>query len=541
MNKTLSHLFIALFGILQICSCDYEPIPGNPRELMPETVEVDLRCIDAATASTKSSLGTSETAVSNADIFVFDASSGILDQAVYCNGGTPSLSLVKGHKYNIYVLANVGDVTSAVKASFAAESAFAAGYRHSFASFGSITAYGFPMASRGGVPFTGGSSASLSVPVDRMVARYNVKVDRSALSGSTLTVKSVSVRQNALSFLPFGSAGERFSTSVCNGDSASASDISTLNAGGTVTFYVLENRQGVLLPSNGDPWAKVPGNISSRKDCCTYLEMVCSYSSDSRRCDNATYRMYLGADATKDFNVTRNSVYTLTLRPTDAGSGTVSWKIDPGDVLTYTHELVISPSSAAISIGGTQTYSATRYTYTWTNGVRNPVPTGSQTVSASYSSGNTSVATVSGSVATGKGVGSTAITGSYAGLSATSTLTVGDAVSSYDTPSVSVSYSPSTVAAAGGTATPSVTYSQTVHYASGATATLTSGGTVSFSGSASGFTLSPSTGSVTAEENDGAERSITVTATVTLNGKSGSATASVSQEAAEDDWTVDIN
>lgn len=542
MKHTSSYLFTALLGAVLLCSCDREPMPEPFADGMTETAEVNLRCVDADAASTKSSLSVYETSVSNADILVFDASSGRLDQAVYsADGTTMSVTLVKGHPYNIYVLANIGDVTSAVKASYVTESAFAAGYRHSFTSFASIAANGFPMASRGSVPFTGGSSASLSVPVDRMVAKYNVRVDRSALSGSTLTVKSVRVRQNALSFVPFGSAGDRCSPSVCDGDSATASDVSTLNAGGTVSFYVLENRQGVLLPSNGDPWAKVPGNISSRKDCCTYLEMTCAYSSDTKRCDNATYRMYLGADASTDFNVTRNSVYTLTLRLTDAGTGASSWKIDPGDVITYTHSLGISPATAAIGIGGTQAYSATYSTYTWTNGVKNPVPTESRTVSASYSSSDTAVATVSGAVATGRGAGTVTITGSYAGLSATSTLTVGDAVSSYDAPSVSLSYSPSAIAASGGTAVPAVTYSQTVHYASGATTTLSSGGTVSFTGSASGFSLDSGTGTVTAAENGGEARSITVSVTVTLNGKSGSATATVTQAAAEDDWSVDID
>ena len=98
--------------------------------------------------------------------------------------------------------------------------------------------------------------------------------------------------------------------------------------------------------------------------------------------------------------------------------------------------------------------------------------------------------------------------------------------------SVSLSYSPSTIAAAGGTASPNLSYSQTVTYSSGSRPTITSGASsVSYSGSATGFSLNASDGTVTAESNSGDGRYIDVTATVTLNGKTGSKTVRVSQAA----------
>ena len=104
-----------------------------------------------------------------------------------------------------------------------------------------------------------------------------------------------------------------------------------------------------------------------------------------------------------------------------------------------------------------------------------------------------------------------------------------DSISSYGTPSVSVSYSG--FGAAGGTNSPSLSYSQTVYYASGRTTTVTSGGSVSYSGSATGFSVNASSGALTASANTGSARSITVIASVTLNGKTGSGSATVSQSA----------
>ena len=95
-----------------------------------------------------------------------------------------------------------------------------------------------------------------------------------------------------------------------------------------------------------------------------------------------------------------------------------------------------------------------------------------------------------------------------------------DSITGYSDPEVTVTYSPESIGAAGGSATPTVTYTQTVTYASGKTETLTTDGTITYSGSATGFTLGTD-GKVTADKNEGEERSIEVTVKVEMNGKTG--------------------
>ena len=93
-------------------------------------------------------------------------------------------------------------------------------------------------------------------------------------------------------------------------------------------------------------------------------------------------------------------------------------------------------------------------------------------------------------------------------------------VVSYGTPVVSVSYA--TVPASGGTATPTGSYTQTATYTSGSQASLTTGGVWSYSGggvdSATGTLQVASLGTTVKDISSIA----TVTATVTMNGKSGS-------------------
>lgn len=94
-----------------------------------------------------------------------------------------------------------------------------------------------------------------------------------------------------------------------------------------------------------------------------------------------------------------------------------------------------------------------------------------------------------------------------------------NAVESYGTPVVSISYA--TVPASGGTATPTGSYTQTATYTSGSRASLTTGGVWSYSGggvdSATGTLSVASLGTTVKDISSIA----TVTATVTMNGKSG--------------------
>lgn len=104
-----------------------------------------------------------------------------------------------------------------------------------------------------------------------------------------------------------------------------------------------------------------------------------------------------------------------------------------------------------------------------------------------------------------------------------------NAVVSYGTPVVSVSYA--TVPASGGTATPTGSYTQTATYTSGSQASLTTGGVWSYSGggvdSATGTLQVASLGTTVKDISSIA----TVTATVTMNGKSGSKQVDILQAA----------
>lgn len=104
-----------------------------------------------------------------------------------------------------------------------------------------------------------------------------------------------------------------------------------------------------------------------------------------------------------------------------------------------------------------------------------------------------------------------------------------NAIVSYGTPVVSLSYAD--IPAGGGSVTPSKSFTQTTTYTSGSTGSISSGGTWSYSGTG----VNTSTGAVSGTSLGTTEVSRTkktdAMATITINGKSGSATVAVYQEA----------
>lgn len=172
-------------------------------------------------------------------------------------------------------------------------------------------------------------SSSINVILERLVAKVVLSIDDSALKG--LRVTSVRLCQSPLKVCPFMEGGSRVlcDEDVGDGDFATEADIYTLNKGGSVQFYVLENCQGLLLPQNTDPWTKTPDSIPESADLCTYLELMCEFESESFYQGEVLYRIYLGRDNVSDFNVRRNEVLNLTLTLTDSSLKKLSWKVTP--------------------------------------------------------------------------------------------------------------------------------------------------------------------------------------------------------------------
>ena len=430
LNHNIMRRIISFIGsALLMCSCIYEDLSDCPNFIQgigkPVDVEFCVSCTDSI--ETKSSISASETAVTNLNLFVYY--DGKLETSSYIESPTSfSMSLVKGRTYNMYALANMGKVTAPFKEEEIKS------YQYSISKVTDIK-LAFPMCWSLTDKTISGSGPRININLERMVSRINFSIDSSELEDFTVT--AVRLRQAALKMYPFfdnGSEGSRASnlSEVGDGDWASSSDLTKLNAGQKIWFYALENCQGVLLPGNKSAESKIPSEIPYGSELCTYLEMTASYSGEYEgvpvSSDNVVYRFYIGNDNCSDFNVRRNNSVDISLTVTRDRIFDESWKVSYGDDLPeVNYSLTIVKPNMELSIGETANLSAMYIKNV--GGVKNSES--DVTAYAAWSSSNASVATVSAGKITAKAVGTATITATYNGYTAKSTVTVTDAVT-YD-------------------------------------------------------------------------------------------------------------
>lgn len=271
---------------------------------------------------TRSSIAPSESEINDVNIYAF-CDGKLVAEGYFESGDQVALKLLYGHRYNLYALANVGAVRACVN-----EEQFRQECICPVPGICSLENC-LPMVWNNDGFVVDSWADRVSVDFERLVAKVFFSVDKTALKG--LEINGVRVCQTPVCVWPFRfPEGSRATDDleVAPGDQASADDLKTLNEGGLIHFYVLENCQGRLLEGNTDPWAKIPENISGYGGLCTYLEVDCSFREGYLYSGNVTYRMYLGNDSLADFNVKGNSVLNVSLFLTDDALKKISWRVD---------------------------------------------------------------------------------------------------------------------------------------------------------------------------------------------------------------------
>ncbi len=289
---------------------------------------------------TRSSIGVDESTVK--DVALFAYYDGFLLCSGYWKAGEKmTLTLDAGEEYDFYALANMGNVSLPVLEkdvrNFVYDIDGLSDMDDSFPMCWSLAGY---------VPDT---SRKVSVQMKRLASKVALDVD----CGDTgLKVTGVSLVQAPLSVCPFASDGSKaVAGKVSEGDFATSADLSVLNSGGSVCFYMFENMQGTLLPHNTDPMKKIPSMISGVSDLCTFIEVQCEFDYSSGKEGTARYRMYLGEDEMTNFDVRRNTVLNVSLCLTSDGLKVKnSWKIIP-DYVQHLTDISLDRTSMGLLIG----------------------------------------------------------------------------------------------------------------------------------------------------------------------------------------------
>lgn len=338
--KLLGYTVAALSVLAAACS----PI----REETDGLVEVTLRLSAEGAFATRSSFTWGESEIRDIQVVVTDEDGNICDDLYASPAKDLHFKGIVGKRYRLWAAANLGgrvtvrtlpDFTAATRAVSAA----------------GIAKSGIPMFNgHGGQEITITESAgTVELKLTRMLARVDLTIDTKRLDNPEwFSVKYAKICNAINTYTTFSTSArqEHFGSIDHSFDYASSADVTRLGSGETVSLYAFENMQGTLLPGNTDPWKKVPANIGNAGDYCTYLEVGCTYGSGD---NDVTYRMYLGHDATTNFDVERNTIYSVTLVPTEKEirGDKGSWKVEAEPWREIVDiELFLNPSVLELSL-----------------------------------------------------------------------------------------------------------------------------------------------------------------------------------------------
>ena len=323
---TLSTAISALY----FASCDRDSVTTSDHC----TSEVILKA--SVSTITRSSLNCDADAVRNLSLYFFNAEDGSLTERLAGKGSETYKTILKAGTYNVYALANTEE-----SASFDSESDIR---RHTLKMDLQAMQDGIPMCWKGTIHLSPGQKTEVYINLERLISTIWFSIDMGLVEG--LEITSMKLCQAARTVRPFSGEESRAldNDDITDGDYATGEDLAMLMSGGSMRFYVPENCQGVLLPENTDPWAKVPDNIKDRANLCSYIEMKGRWKEDAYYAGEITYRFYLGEDPYSSFDVRRNTVQSLVLCPDETNFDKVSWKIDTSgmDVVQWNAEADLS-------------------------------------------------------------------------------------------------------------------------------------------------------------------------------------------------------
>ena len=303
--------------------------PVNPEEgeiAAPLHVAIDIECEAGAT---RGFIDANETAISNLNIFIYDEASGLIHSTGYFTSYSSIRfdHLIEGRSYRILALGNTGRRNAPARLAQALQT------KAYFDDPGYISESGIPMACDTSIVFgSAGDGYSVCLGLRRLMARYALQLDLSRMRGE-LELHAAEVHNVAGSVYPWRAESRAEADELCDGDCLTEEELEDLANGGTIRLLVPENLQGDLLGENDDPWMKTPSQLGEAGDCCTYLEILARYRFEGMTINDLCYRIYLGEDNIRNFDIRRNTSYVVTLSLTDTNAVLASsWKVTRGDV-----------------------------------------------------------------------------------------------------------------------------------------------------------------------------------------------------------------
>lgn len=369
--KRIFLYFLAVTAVLAV-SCSREATPVPEAELVFGNVAVSIGGEPlAGDSDTRSVVTLNVESFKDAYLFAFDASTkkvltypehagdlaGTGPVAVKVTSKTFNWALPVNKEMDIWVVVNAGSYSSLMDsyladAELAESDLYGEELMFTCQNANELKAletngYGLPMSGRmDGVKLTS-FNEGLSVTVKRLFAKYEIYFDTKGFTDEGYSVKStylMSSKSNTeVPFFYDEGYAQTDASKLATVDRSTETDLVTLDAGGKVTLYYLENCQGDK--SGAKNWYSVYDDLGSNAvKLCSYMEVGVNVTRASDGTDKSfAYRIYLGkTDMKSNFDVERNYFRTikLTLKP-----GGTNHIVD-GFMFTNENTLSVSPGGS---------------------------------------------------------------------------------------------------------------------------------------------------------------------------------------------------
>lgn len=349
----------AAMTILISCLCFHGCIDhdsGTESNYGGESISASL-VFGVRNAVTKA-LDPDEEKISDINLFIFN-SMGVLEHRLYLSGsgaGSCNVRLLKNGIYSIYVCANFGYRINAASIEDLKNLKYYLAYPDDYS-------IGLPMS--GYIENTKVTEDRIEIPLERLMARVTVRVDRSRLADDVeFNVRSIQVEgcprsvypfnrnhiRDPFDFFPSGFIRKDYETDILNTAGYDGKS-------GKVCLYLLENMQGDLLPGNTDEKAKVLPDNAPEKEFCSYIEIKSEYLSDAHYTQSGKYliyRLYPGENP-GNFDICRNYEYNICIIPEGTGLDGDEWRIDKSGIENSAKTLELSYSTLNFSYIGEST------------------------------------------------------------------------------------------------------------------------------------------------------------------------------------------
>ncbi len=333
MNKKIMAFITLMAGLSFLTSCTHEEL-----ELSEEIMNVVVAAEDfsVSTRSVLPETAAFENMITDVTLLAYDNDSGCLIGSLYSSSSELAISLPKEKNYRIVVFANMGDQTGNASSRMSDLESF----RYTVLNYSQLKGLGIPMVCDMVTPW----KSSLTVSLRRLMAKLVVKVDKSDIStmgggGETSFSNShISVSRIARTLHPLATGGSRALSEeeLFQGEDIEYDTFSSTTAdiSNELVLYVPENRQGNLLPDNGNAMDKSESNTGlAGEELCTYIiHKGHKNGSTDGVSGNIVYKFFPGADNLGSFDLEGGKRYDITLRLTWNGMYTEgNWKVKKSD------------------------------------------------------------------------------------------------------------------------------------------------------------------------------------------------------------------